>query len=252
MGAWHRLPSAFFGPVTGGAGKLDVRRDVHAPKEAAPAAIVQSEQSGQEQAAWVYDLRIHDLRHSAASFMINAGIDLFAVGKVMGHANYKSTTHYSPLANETLLSAVEAGAAKMMDLLSHCISNLGPLRGHPKKRRQGLAFGSRTVVDFDFRPKTNYAVAGLNARENRRGGRRRIRHLSIVGVGFDQCRVGKFIHRWHKGLPICSLPLSLIYATGGKGADAHAIPDENDDVASWPHHWAVSLEPCELRCTPRR
>jgi hypothetical protein len=28
------------------------------------------------------DLRFHDLCHSAASFMINAGIDLFAVGKV--------------------------------------------------------------------------------------------------------------------------------------------------------------------------
>lgn len=59
------------------------------------------------------DLRIHDLRHSAASFMINAGIDLFAVGKVLGHADYKSTTRYSHLANETLLSAVEAGAARM-------------------------------------------------------------------------------------------------------------------------------------------
>ncbi len=59
------------------------------------------------------DLRIHDLRHSAASFMINAGIDLFAVGKVLGHADYKSTMRYSHLANETLLSAVEAGASKL-------------------------------------------------------------------------------------------------------------------------------------------
>ena len=31
------------------------------------------------------DVRIHDLRHSAASFMINAGIDVFLVGKVLGH-----------------------------------------------------------------------------------------------------------------------------------------------------------------------
>ncbi len=59
------------------------------------------------------DLRIHDLRHSAASFMINAGIDLYAVGKVLGHADHKSTMRYSHLANETLLAAVEAGAAKM-------------------------------------------------------------------------------------------------------------------------------------------
>ena len=59
------------------------------------------------------DLRIHDLRHSAASFMINAGIDLFAVGKVLGHADHKSTMRYSHLANDTLLAAVEAGARKM-------------------------------------------------------------------------------------------------------------------------------------------
>ena len=59
------------------------------------------------------DLRIHDLRHSAASFMINAGIDLFAVGKVLGHADHKSTMRYSHLANDTLLAAVEAGAKKM-------------------------------------------------------------------------------------------------------------------------------------------
>lgn len=55
-------------------------------------------------------LRIHDLRHSAASFMINAGIDLFAVGRVLGHADHKSTQRYSHLANDTLLAAVEAGA----------------------------------------------------------------------------------------------------------------------------------------------
>lgn len=59
------------------------------------------------------DLRIHDLRHSAASFMINAGIDLFAVGRVLGHADHKSTMRYSHLANDTLLAAVEAGAAKL-------------------------------------------------------------------------------------------------------------------------------------------
>jgi integrase len=63
--------------------------------------------------AFLNDLRIHDLRHSAASFMINAGIDLFAVGRVLGHADHKSTMRYSHLANDTLLAAVEAGAAKM-------------------------------------------------------------------------------------------------------------------------------------------
>ena len=64
-------------------------------------------------AAGLPGLRIHDLRHSAASFMINAGIDLFAVGRVLGHADHKSTMRYSHLANDTLMRAVEAGAAKL-------------------------------------------------------------------------------------------------------------------------------------------
>ncbi len=63
-------------------------------------------------AAKLEGLRIHDLRHSAASFMVNSGVDLFAVGKVLGHASYQSTQRYAHLANDTLLAAVEAGAAK--------------------------------------------------------------------------------------------------------------------------------------------
>ncbi|WP_374540752.1 tyrosine-type recombinase/integrase [Sphingorhabdus sp.] len=59
------------------------------------------------------DLRLHDLRHSAASFMINAGIDLYAVGRILGHADHQSTMRYSHLANDTLLAAVEAGAARL-------------------------------------------------------------------------------------------------------------------------------------------
>lgn len=61
--------------------------------------------------AGMRDLRIHDLRHSAASFMINGGVDLYAVGRILGHADHKSTMRYSHLANETLMRAVEAGAA---------------------------------------------------------------------------------------------------------------------------------------------
>ena len=63
-------------------------------------------------AAGLPGLRIHDLRHSAASFMVNSGVDLFAVGKVLGHASVQSTQRYAHLANDTLLAAVEAGAAK--------------------------------------------------------------------------------------------------------------------------------------------
>lgn len=51
-------------------------------------------------------IRIHDLRHSAASEMVNAGVDLYTVGKVLGHRDPRSTQRYSHLRDETLQLAV--------------------------------------------------------------------------------------------------------------------------------------------------
>lgn len=65
-------------------------------------------------AAGLPGLHLHDLRHAFASFTVAAGVDLFAVGKVLGHASVQSTQRYSHLANDTLLAAVEASAAKQI------------------------------------------------------------------------------------------------------------------------------------------
>lgn len=50
--------------------------------------------------------RFHDLRHSAASEMINAGVDLYTVGGVLGHKSAVSTARYAHLAQERLREAV--------------------------------------------------------------------------------------------------------------------------------------------------
>lgn len=50
--------------------------------------------------------RLHDLRHSAASEMINAGVDLYTVGGVLGHRSNVSTARYAHLAQEKLRDAV--------------------------------------------------------------------------------------------------------------------------------------------------
>ena len=50
--------------------------------------------------------RLHDMRHSAASAMINAGVDLYTVGGVLGHQSATSTKRYSHLATSTLAAAV--------------------------------------------------------------------------------------------------------------------------------------------------
>ena len=83
------------------------------PETLKPLVTIKHGWQAARQAAGMSDLRIHDLRHSAASFMVNSGVDLFAVGKVLGHASYQSTQRYAHLANDTLLAAVEAGAAKL-------------------------------------------------------------------------------------------------------------------------------------------
>jgi integrase len=83
------------------------------PKTKKPFTDIKHPWETARRSAGLPDLHIHDLRHSAASFMINAGIDLFAVGRILGHADHQSTMRYSHLANDTLLKAVEAGAMQM-------------------------------------------------------------------------------------------------------------------------------------------
>jgi site-specific recombinase XerD len=45
--------------------------------------------------------------------MVNDGIDLFAVGRILGHQNVQSSQRYSHLNQATLVKAVEAGALQM-------------------------------------------------------------------------------------------------------------------------------------------
>jgi integrase len=61
--------------------------------------------------AGLADVRIHDLRHSAASNMVNSGQSLYVVGQVLGHAQPRTTQRYAHLSQDTLLTAADAGAA---------------------------------------------------------------------------------------------------------------------------------------------
>jgi len=55
-------------------------------------------------------LRMHDLRHSMASNMVNSGRTIYEVAKVLGHSQIKTSARYSHLSQETLLAAVDAAA----------------------------------------------------------------------------------------------------------------------------------------------
>lgn len=58
--------------------------------------------------AGLADVRIHDLRHSFASFLVNAGRTLYEVQKILGHTQIKTTQRYAHLSQETLLDAANA------------------------------------------------------------------------------------------------------------------------------------------------
>jgi site-specific recombinase XerD len=57
-------------------------------------------------------VRFHDLRHAAASEMVNSGVDLLTVGKVLGHKDLASTKRYSHLLSDRLAEAVRTIGGK--------------------------------------------------------------------------------------------------------------------------------------------
>ncbi len=57
--------------------------------------------------AGLRDVRLHDLRHSFASNLVNSGHSLYVVSKALGHSQIRTTTRYAHLSSETLLAAVE-------------------------------------------------------------------------------------------------------------------------------------------------
>jgi integrase len=54
------------------------------------------------------ELRIHDLRHSFASFLVNAGRSLYEVQQLLGHADIRTTSRYAHLHPDRLRNAVES------------------------------------------------------------------------------------------------------------------------------------------------
>jgi site-specific recombinase XerD len=67
----------------------------------------------------------HTLRHTYASWMVEKGVDLYHVKKLMGHGTLSMTERYSHLSDKTLQSAVklfEEGLSKSIDSKSPALS----------------------------------------------------------------------------------------------------------------------------------
>ena len=58
--------------------------------------------------AGLESVRLHDLRHSYASFLVGRGRSLFEVQKLLGHSSSATTMKYAHLSNRQLLDAADA------------------------------------------------------------------------------------------------------------------------------------------------
>jgi integrase len=56
-------------------------------------------------AAGLWDFRLHDLRHSFASILVNNGVSIYEVQNLLGHDSINTTKRYAHLAPETLRKA---------------------------------------------------------------------------------------------------------------------------------------------------
>jgi integrase len=56
------------------------------------------------------DVRVHDRRHSSASWLIEAGYSIYIVSKALGHASSRTSERYADVSDHTLRNASNAAA----------------------------------------------------------------------------------------------------------------------------------------------
>jgi integrase len=88
-------------------------------KRATELARKKAEEGGELPAAApnLSNVRLHDLRHSFASFAVANGATLFMVSKLLGHKQVRTTEIYAHLADDPLLAAADHTASKIADAM---------------------------------------------------------------------------------------------------------------------------------------
>jgi site-specific recombinase XerD len=68
-------------------------------------------------------VRIHDLRHQFASFLVNDGNSLYAVQQILGHSDPSVTQRYAHLSTKALQEAASSASVAMRSSVPTAISS---------------------------------------------------------------------------------------------------------------------------------
>jgi integrase len=98
-------------------------------KDGAPRADLKKPWAAVSRAAGLEGVRIHDLRHSFASFGAGASLGLPIIGKLLGHSQPTTTARYAHLDADPMRRAVETiGATIDAAMNRSAADNVKPLR----------------------------------------------------------------------------------------------------------------------------
>ena len=119
-----RSPFVFPSPLSPSRPIADVGHLWKAVRHAAGLQSVAGERRG---------VRLHDIRHSAASFAIGAGASLPVIGKMLGHKHTATTARYAHLTADPVRAAMDSVAAAIDAARSTTETSVTPITS--KKRR---------------------------------------------------------------------------------------------------------------------
>ncbi len=107
--------------------------------------------------AGLADVRVHDLRHSFASFLVNNGRSLYEVQRILGHTQIKTTQRYAHLDQESLLSAVNTVSAAAPNVLGEGTRPVPIMRGATTESSDLAGEGGSSAL-FDLKLRTRRAL----------------------------------------------------------------------------------------------